>query len=306
MAIERIETYMAVVETGSIQAAAKKLVTSRASVRRHLEEFEASLGVPLLERTQQGVRPTAAGQWLAEQGRALLTSADELFDSVRRLEQDPTGMLTLAIMPGLAVEPLSVACQMLMKRFPELDFTLTVRRDLLKALQSGDAQIASGFLPDEVPASYETLRLAEADVRLMASPAYLRAHGPIESPQELSRHALLCWAIDGRDPTLLPLRDGSFLRVKPRVVSNEVMMLRAAAALGTGVVYAPDSLARHLMAGPSLVRVLDDQVGHQQGIGLIVPSLMRAVPRIKAVWEVILGIASQRILPTAGGPPQEK
>ena len=277
-----------------------------ASVRRHLEEFEASLGVPLLERTRHGVRTTAAGEWLAVQGRALLTSANVLFDSVRHLEEVPTGTLTLAIMPGLASDPLAAACQMLVRRFPRLDFCFSVRPDLMKALQAGEAEIAIGFLPDDLPLSYESLRIGEADIRLLASEAYLRAHGPIESPDDLSRHPLLRWATDVCNPVLLPLRDGRYVKSQPRVVSNDVMMLRAAAELGAGLVYAPDSLARQFMTGRSLVRVLDGQVGHQLGVGLVVPKVISAVPRIRAVWEIAVAIMEKRLVVSPSQAPEQR
>jgi DNA-binding transcriptional LysR family regulator len=51
-------------------------VKCQPAVTRHIRSLERELGVPLFERTRQGMRPTAAGLSLAERARRALTELD--------------------------------------------------------------------------------------------------------------------------------------------------------------------------------------------------------------------------------------
>jgi len=59
-------SFGAVVETGSLSAAARKLGLSQPTLGRHIETLEADLGIPLFERTLQGLKPTETGLRLYE------------------------------------------------------------------------------------------------------------------------------------------------------------------------------------------------------------------------------------------------
>jgi DNA-binding transcriptional LysR family regulator len=61
-----LATLRAVVDAGSLSAAARRLALTQPAVSRQVALLEAQLGTPLLRRTRQGVRPTEAGRLLAE------------------------------------------------------------------------------------------------------------------------------------------------------------------------------------------------------------------------------------------------
>jgi DNA-binding transcriptional LysR family regulator len=87
-------SFAAVVEAGSLTAAARKLGLSQPTLGRHIEALESDLGVPLFERTLQGLRPTdtalrlyepvaGAQRALAEAELMAAGSSAELGGSVR-------------------------------------------------------------------------------------------------------------------------------------------------------------------------------------------------------------------------------
>jgi DNA-binding transcriptional LysR family regulator len=61
----KLATLRAVVDAGSLSAAARRLSLTQPAVSRQIALLEARLGTPLLRRTRQGVRPTEAGLLLA-------------------------------------------------------------------------------------------------------------------------------------------------------------------------------------------------------------------------------------------------
>lgn len=73
-----LEYFLRAVELGSINRAAAELNLSQPSLSRWLSILEREVGNPLLIRTRQGIRPTDAGEILAERARPILRQLNEL------------------------------------------------------------------------------------------------------------------------------------------------------------------------------------------------------------------------------------
>jgi len=73
-----IEAFVAVVETGSIIAAATRLHLTQPGISRRIQSLEDKLGVALLERQSKPLKPTAAGKEAYERGRRVLGSVADL------------------------------------------------------------------------------------------------------------------------------------------------------------------------------------------------------------------------------------
>lgn len=76
--LRRLRVLKAVVDTGSVTAAAARLSYTPSAVSQQVAALEREAGTPLLERIGRGVRPTAAGSLLAERASELL---DRLADA---------------------------------------------------------------------------------------------------------------------------------------------------------------------------------------------------------------------------------
>jgi DNA-binding transcriptional LysR family regulator len=77
-----VRTFLAVLEQGSLLAAARHLQSSQPTIGRHVAELEAQLGLVLFDRTGRGLVPTESAQRLAEAARAMQNSADQFARSV--------------------------------------------------------------------------------------------------------------------------------------------------------------------------------------------------------------------------------
>jgi DNA-binding transcriptional LysR family regulator len=233
MDLEELRAFVAVIETGSIVAAARSLNFARATLRRRLDELEARARVPLLHRTAQGVRPTEAGAVLAARSRLILQEANALLSSVREVGAEPAGELRMVVpvgMPPQIVTPLFAA---LRKKYPLLSTRVRLSDDPVAGLLE-DVDVAVHF-GSRSPAgpwmSYDILRVREC---LIASRDYLRRKGVPKTPDELAEHDLLAWASPDGDPTVWPTRQGIGLKVAPALISTDIHMLRQCAAAGMG------------------------------------------------------------------------
>ncbi len=89
MKLHDLHVLMAVVQAGGMGKAARRLNTSQSAISRSIAELEHAFGVRLLDRSRQGVEPTAYGRALLGCGAAVF---DELRQGVKSIEflTDPT------------------------------------------------------------------------------------------------------------------------------------------------------------------------------------------------------------------------
>ena len=99
---EQLITWVAVVETGSVSAAAARLRMSQASVSQHVRQLETLYGVELLDRSTRPGRPTSAGQRLLEHATQLLGLADEMAHGVRSFSRSKSPVVRIGCVDSFA------------------------------------------------------------------------------------------------------------------------------------------------------------------------------------------------------------
>ena len=112
MDIRQLKALVTVVETGSVTRAAELLHLVQPAVTRQIRALEHELGVPLFERTRQGMRPTEAGVSLAERARRALTELDRARAELAPTPGTVTGLVNVGLLESTAdllAEPLVAA-----------------------------------------------------------------------------------------------------------------------------------------------------------------------------------------------------
>src|SRR5664279_5073807 len=66
-----VRSFLAVLDAGSISAAAQRSGAQQPTLSRHVAELETQLGAPLFERTGRGVTPTGAALAIADAARRM-------------------------------------------------------------------------------------------------------------------------------------------------------------------------------------------------------------------------------------------
>lgn len=125
---ELLASWVAVVETGSVSDAARRLHISQAAVSQRIKQLETIFSTALLDRSTRPAQPTSAGQRLFENAKDLLTRADQMMESVRSVSR----------------------AKRMIVRFGCVDsFAATIGPLLIKALSSSSHQIRlwSGITP---------------------------------------------------------------------------------------------------------------------------------------------------------------
>ena len=116
--LRHMEILLAVVESGSMAKAGTKLAISQPAISRAVAEMEQTLGVPIFDRSPQGVEPTQYGRALLKRG---IAAFDELAQGVKDIDflADPTaGELRIGTSPGLAEGIVLAVIDRLSRQYP--------------------------------------------------------------------------------------------------------------------------------------------------------------------------------------------
>jgi DNA-binding transcriptional LysR family regulator len=118
MRLHDLHVFMAVVQAGSMNKAARLLNTTQPAVSRSIADLEHTIGVRLLDRSRQGVEPTVYGGTLLAGGVAMF---DELRQAMRNIEflTNPTvGEVKVSAYDPLIIGALSAALDHLRRKHP--------------------------------------------------------------------------------------------------------------------------------------------------------------------------------------------
>lgn len=144
MDVRQLKALVTVVETGSVTRAAELLHLVQPAVTRQIRALEHELGIPLFERTRQGMRPTEAGVSLAERARRALTELDRARAELAPAPGTVTGMVSVGLLEStvdLLAEPLVAA---VLHDYPgiELRVLTAYSGHLQKWLDDGDLDLS--------------------------------------------------------------------------------------------------------------------------------------------------------------------
>jgi DNA-binding transcriptional LysR family regulator len=284
---DELRAFVAVVETGSVLAAARSLRFARATLRRRIDELEARAGVPLLIRHEQGMVPTAAGALLAEKARVILRDVGSLIAEVRENSAADAPVHLRLVCPFMPTSVSAMAISAVKTRFPDLSLELRFHDDPLSMLN--DVDVAIYFGPDEPTGVWRSVEVARARVQLMASAEYLAEHGTPTSIDDLKRHSLALWQEPNAGEQSLPLLDGTAVGVSPFFTASDPFLLHRLAAQGTCIALVPYSEIFEGLdgIGPRQA-VMADVVGRDLSARIAMPAALAALPRIKVIYDEFL------------------
>ncbi|MNQ27544.1 HTH-type transcriptional regulator DmlR [compost metagenome] len=253
--LDELLAFVSVVDSGSISAAAEQLAQTASGVSRALSRLEDKLDVTLLRRTTRRLELTEEGQAFLAQARKILDAVEDAEEQMKLRRQKPAGRLRVnAAAPFMlhAVVPLIAGFR---AQYPQIQLELHSSDQIIDLLeQRTDIAIRIGALRDS---TLHARALGSNRLRILASPAYLEAHGTPQSVEALREHSLLGFT----QPDSLnqwPLRHplGDALAISPSLQASSGETLRQLALAGAGIVCLADFMTRADRARGELVQIL--------------------------------------------------
>ncbi|MFG5776802.1 LysR substrate-binding domain-containing protein [Comamonas sp. J-3] len=234
--LNRMAVFAAVVEQGSMSAAARLLGMTASAVSQHIRQLEAQSGVPLMHRTTRKLSLSEAGQRFYAQCALMLQAARQARAELEAEREEPVGELRIAAVLGLAA-PLGRALAPLLHAYPQLRLQLLLddaHTDLVA--ERVDMAIRLGSLPDS---SWVARPLARLPWWICAAPSLLASHAKPQHPQQL---LALPWIARNTGVSItskLHLQAASGesvqLHTTPRIICNQQQGLQQLCSEGLGL-----------------------------------------------------------------------
>ncbi|QHI98248.1 LysR family transcriptional regulator [Xylophilus rhododendri] len=261
--LDELQAFVAVVDGGSITAAAEQLGQTVSGISRALGRLEKKLDTTLLSRTTRRLQLTEEGTLFLARARAILASIEDAEEQMALRRQQPAGRLRVnAATPFMlhAVVPLVPDFR---AAYPQITLELDTDELYIDLLERRtDVAIRIGPLRDS---TLHARTLATSRLRLLASPAYLATHGKPRSAADLAGHMLGGFS-QTESLNRWPLRGdtGDGWPITPQISASSGETLRQLALQGTAIVCLSDFMTAADRAAGRLVQVLPRETLEQR------------------------------------------
>ncbi|UVA77843.1 LysR family transcriptional regulator [Pandoraea commovens] len=291
--LESMSILIAVVDAGSLSAAARGLGMPLATVSRKVGELEAHLKTRLLHRTTRQLSLTEAGSAYVAACRRILEEIGEAERTATGEYATPKGelVLTAPVVFG-RLHVLPVVAEFL-AQYPEIDVSLLLTDRVVHLMdEQADVALRIGHLPDS---SMVASRIGTVRRVVCASPEYLATHGEPKKPQDLTGQACITFEVlaSRRAWEFGEGRTGQSVPIRSRLAVNTAEAAISAAVLGVGFVRVLSYQVAQAVRDDALRVVLDDFEAAPLPVNLVhkgqtpLPLKLRAfldfaVPRLRA------------------------
>jgi DNA-binding transcriptional LysR family regulator len=258
-ALEDVRAFCAVVEFGTVSAAARLLGETKGSISRRVSRLERRLGVSLLARTPRAVSPTEEGEAFFERARESLRMLDDAAEAAHASRAVPRGHLRVTAPVDFGMEVLPPLLVGFRRLHPHITVELLLN-DAALDLAANRIDLALRAAPGELPdMGYRASVLASFSIDLYASPLYLAERGEPAQPADLAGHDMIA-SRESSPSTPLRLTDTRGRPETPPVRaamrSSDFAAAMRLAVAGGGIAAIPSPVAATAVAEARLRRVL--------------------------------------------------
>lgn len=182
--VELMRTFIRIVESGSLSAAARQMETTQATISRRLQSLEEMLGAKLLLRSTHAMKLTDDGERCYQHARQVVDSWLALEDALQITDEQPVGTLRVRAPHAFGQQQLLMPLVGFLARFPQLSVEWMLH-DRAVDFISDNVDCAIRVGADVDPATVSVL-LAEVPRCIVATPALLSGYATVTEPQQLS------------------------------------------------------------------------------------------------------------------------
>ena len=297
---DALQSFLAVVRTGKLTTAARKMGIDHSTLSRRMAELERALQTKLFDRSVQGYALTPQGEKLLASAQAVESIAFGILSEIAGSSLRIAGTVRIGAPDGFGTVFLAPRLVRLSDQHPDLSIEL-VTMPRVFSLTKREADIAIGLTrPRE--GRLHARKLTEYELGLYASKDYLARHEQPAQPSDLRHHRLIGYIgelIYAQELDYIPLVAKD---LQPSITSSNLIAQYNMTLTGYGLCVLPCFMAAD---DSQLERVLGDKVSLKRSFWLIIHSDMRDHARVRITSDFIASevkAARQRFLPPDGLP----
>ncbi len=267
--INELVTFISIVDEGTISQAAEHLDVTVSAVSRALSRLEKKLNTALFRRTTRRLELTQEGEKYLVRVRSILEELEAAENMLIMNKEVPSGKLRIDAATPFMLHVIAPLIDKYSSAYPQIDIELISNENLVDLLeQRTDIAVRIGELKDS---TLSATPLGLSQLRILASPAYLKKHGTPQNLEELAQHQLLGFS------SLEKLNDwpiydafNNLFHVDTNIKTDSGETLRQLALCGTGIVCLSDFMTQQDIREGRLVQILiSSTIKMQQPINLV-------------------------------------
>lgn len=277
--------FATVVVQGSFSGAARALGIPKSRVSRRISGLEQRLGVRLLQRSTRAVRVTDVGAEFFVHCEVMSNAARAAVEVAEHAGARPAGRLRVSSPTGVAHIFLAPLLARFLCLHPDVRLELELSNRRVDVIGEGfDVAMRIRTTLDD---SNLVVRTFGASMQvLVASPAFVEAHGPFDSVQSLQ-------GVRGVGPGGMPGEPARWrvsapggsatdIGYEPALVTDSGHLLMAAAIGGAGVALLPFNVCHEALHDGRLVLLLPGHRAPEHQLHAVFPSRRGLVPAVRA------------------------
>ncbi|MBX3630824.1 MAG: LysR family transcriptional regulator [Nitrosomonas sp.] len=287
--LENMDTFVRVVEAGSISGAADRLGVAKSVVSRRLKELEGHLNAALFHRTTRRMNLTDTGRIFYHQSVRILEDILEAELAASQAHGTLKGSLKVAVPSSFGLMHLGPAINDFLQQHPQIEFDLDFNDRQVDLMQEGfDLAIRIADLPDS---SLIARRIAPVQHVFCASPGYLEKHGAPQSPDDLLGHQCLVYNLlqDYYHWTFIDNNNQEKkIKINPHIKASAGEFLRDAAVNHQGIVFLPAFIVYKEIENGALIPVLQAHRSRSIHVYAIYPHTRHLSQRVRAFVDYLV------------------
>ncbi|RXZ36326.1 LysR family transcriptional regulator [Oxalobacteraceae bacterium CAVE-383] len=286
--IELIQTFVRIVQAGSLSAAAAQLGTTQPTVSRRLQVLERSLNVRLLQRSTHSMKLTEDGERCFDRAKDLLDGWEAFESDLRGAGAEAEGSLKVLVPHAFGQEQLIGPLAQFMRNNPKVTVEWLLQDRAADFIAKGiDCAIHVGKIADT---SMVAIKLAEVPRTIAAAPSVLQAFPTPTHPRDLARMPWM--AIPNfyfREILLEHPASGEVFQfsIKPRLTTDNLYALRNAAVAGTGVFIGSSWMLTEQLQAGTLVQLLPEWQAEPLAVSVVYPYARQYPARLRRFIETM-------------------
>lgn len=285
--INELVTFISIVDEGTISQAAEHLDVTVSAVSRALSRLEKKLNTALFRRTTRRLELTQEGEKYLVRVRSILEELEAAENMLIMNKEVPSGKLRIDAATPFMLHVIAPLIDKYSSAYPQIDIELISNENLVDLLeQRTDIAVRIGELKDS---TLSATPLGLSQIRILASPAYLKKHGTPQNLEELTQHQLLGFS------SLEKLNDwpiydafNNLFHVDTNIKTDSGETLRQLALCGTGIVCLSDFMTQQDIREGLLVQILiSSTIKMQQPINLVYYKNRKLSERVSSFIEFL-------------------
>ena len=253
--LEEMRVFIAVVDSGSITAAAAQSGLTVSATSRALLRLEEKMNSTLVLRTTRRLKLSEEGAVFLHKARDVVQLAQEAEDVLMNHQQIPSGILRVDASTPFLIHVITPLVAQFNELYPQIRLELTNYEGVINLLEKQtDIAFRIGPLADS---SLHATLLGHSRLRILASPRYLQQYGEPKTPQELIQHRLLGFTSpESLNEWPLFHDDKKGLKITPSISASSGEILCNLTRQGAGIVCMSDFMTHEMRESGEFRQIL--------------------------------------------------